>query len=162
MMYKCDDCGCVFDEPQTWKEDRGECHGSSSYETVAGCPECGGTFEKAYYCKECDEYYTGAEKLVFDGICEECLEKEITADNFFNFCEANKKENILEDFVMLMIFNMDTVKHPSIEFHEMVVEVYKDKSKFDSDLDLDIKSFMLDKSDICEMFAEYLNKKEVR
>jgi len=49
-MYKCKDCGCVFDDPKRWRESRGEFWGVSAYETMIGCPECySGDFE------ECDE-----------------------------------------------------------------------------------------------------------
>lgn len=39
-MYKCNDCGRVFDEPHTWKESRGEFWGQPCYETLSGCPYC--------------------------------------------------------------------------------------------------------------------------
>ena len=39
-MYKCNECGCIFDEPETWQECRGEFWGVMSYETLAGCPKC--------------------------------------------------------------------------------------------------------------------------
>lgn len=39
-MFRCNECGHVFDEPETWNECRGEFWGVMSYETMAGCPEC--------------------------------------------------------------------------------------------------------------------------
>lgn len=46
-MYKCNECGCVFDEVATWQEDRGEFWGQKAYETMWGCPHCySGDFEE--------------------------------------------------------------------------------------------------------------------
>ena len=39
-MYKCLDCGRVFEEPASWDESRGEFWGMPAYETVSGCPYC--------------------------------------------------------------------------------------------------------------------------
>ena len=39
-MYRCLECGCVFNEPEKWQEDRGECFGFPSYEIIYGC-RCG-------------------------------------------------------------------------------------------------------------------------
>ena len=39
-MWKCNECGCIFETPKVWKEDRGECWGTRAYETMYGCPVC--------------------------------------------------------------------------------------------------------------------------
>jgi DNA-directed RNA polymerase subunit RPC12/RpoP len=39
-MYKCNECGHEFDEPERWDEMRGEFWGVMAYETMAGCPRC--------------------------------------------------------------------------------------------------------------------------
>ena len=39
-MYKCDECGAVFDKPKYVKEYMGEFWGSPAYETWAVCPNC--------------------------------------------------------------------------------------------------------------------------
>ena len=41
-MYRCKDCGAIFDEPAYIKEDRGECFGFPAYEEMAVCPRCKG------------------------------------------------------------------------------------------------------------------------
>lgn len=42
MLYKCADCGAIFDEDEIaeWKESRGEFWGMPCYEKMAGCPRC--------------------------------------------------------------------------------------------------------------------------
>ena len=40
-MWKCHDCGYIFDEPDKEKEYRGECWGTPAYETMYYCPRCG-------------------------------------------------------------------------------------------------------------------------
>lgn len=49
-MYRCDDCGAVFDEPKEWQEIRGEFWGVPCYESISGCPYCAG--ENYYYYDE--------------------------------------------------------------------------------------------------------------
>jgi len=39
-MFKCNDCGLIFEEPKRWQEDRGEFWGQPAYETMYGCPHC--------------------------------------------------------------------------------------------------------------------------
>lgn len=48
MIYRCFDCGYVFDEPKTWQEYQGECHGVPAFETFSCCPCCGGDYEEYY------------------------------------------------------------------------------------------------------------------
>lgn len=51
MIYKCGECGRTFDEPETWREIRGEFWGVMAYETMTGCPNC--------YSGDFDEYKEG-------------------------------------------------------------------------------------------------------
>lgn len=39
-MYRCNNCGTVFEEPLYEKESRGEFWGSPSYEDMYYCPYC--------------------------------------------------------------------------------------------------------------------------
>ena len=57
-----------------WKESRGECWGMPCFESVCGCPECGGDFTETYRCSSCDEWIEGKYiKLENDErICENC------------------------------------------------------------------------------------------
>lgn len=43
-MFRCSECGCLFDEPDEWKEDMGEHNGRPCYQTMSGCPRCGGNY----------------------------------------------------------------------------------------------------------------------
>lgn len=45
-MYKCLDCGAIFDKPAQWEEDRGEFWGVPCTETCYGCPVCDGDYEE--------------------------------------------------------------------------------------------------------------------
>lgn len=44
-VYYCADCDLEFDEPKQWSEYRGEHFGTPAYETMYGCPICGGGFD---------------------------------------------------------------------------------------------------------------------
>lgn len=58
MMYKCAECGHLFEEGEEkkWREDRGEYWGSLCTEEMSGCPLCGGEYEEAVPCKICGGY----------------------------------------------------------------------------------------------------------
>lgn len=75
-MKICLECGKVFedDEVEQWEECRGEFWGVLAYETVSGCPACGGDYEEAYECESCGNYFTLCD-LDEDQICENCREK---------------------------------------------------------------------------------------
>lgn len=48
-MYRCEDCGYVFEEPKLYSEDRtpgGAFEGGSFIERWVGCPFCSGEFEE--------------------------------------------------------------------------------------------------------------------
>ena len=53
--YQCCDCGQFFDEPAFWEESRGEWWGMPAYETVSGCPHCGGDYQEVEEEDEDDE-----------------------------------------------------------------------------------------------------------
>ena len=79
-MYRCIDCGAIFEDPVTWKESRGEYWGFPCSETMSGCPECEGDYEEALECKECGKWHSKEE--LDDGLCEACInEKEKNNDN---------------------------------------------------------------------------------
>ena len=124
---KCTDCGYVFDYEDAggvrenhWLD--GEYMG---YETFLVCPNCGGDFEGATDCCECGETFT--ENELYDGWCEKCLRETINYDTFFEYCEMNKGENYLDIFVMAEFLDMDMPKHSSYDFHQLMIEVYKER-----------------------------------
>lgn len=54
-MYKCNDCGEVFDEPKYVQESRGEFWGAPCSETMAYCPHCESEDFEEYYGEEDEE-----------------------------------------------------------------------------------------------------------
>ena len=47
-MYRCEDCGVIFETLAIWKENRGEGGGRPAYETITGCPCCRSTDVEEY------------------------------------------------------------------------------------------------------------------
>ena len=72
-MYKCIECEAIFEDPETWEEDRGEYWGVPCTETVSGCPKCRGGFEEAVECKRCGNVHFADE--LDDGLCECCYDE---------------------------------------------------------------------------------------
>lgn len=72
-MFKCTECGFVFEEPKTWEEGRGEFWGFPCTETVRGCPVCEDDFLEAFRCKRCRGWFF--EDELNDGYCECCYDE---------------------------------------------------------------------------------------
>ena len=167
-MYKCIDCGHLFEEGEqaTWEETHGL--DSPPYEKFSGCPVCKGDYEEVHQCKECGSWRTNDE--LYDGWCEKCLRETINYDTFFEYCEANKDEQYLDKFVMCYLLYCDEVpKYPSYEFHQLMVETYKrmvanakllgEKFGF---LEKCVCFIMVDDVSIgIENYAEWLNNRKV-
>ena len=123
-MYKCTECGNLFEEGEqaTWEERHGL--DSPPYETMSGCPICKGDYEEVYQCDSCGDWHT--EDELYDGWCEKCLRETINYDTFFEYCEANKDEQYLESFVMFYLMGgMDCPKFISFDFHLLMIDTYK-------------------------------------
>ena len=175
MMYRCENCGHLFEEGEqaVWEETHGL--GSPPYEKWSGCPLCRGGYEEVHQCQECDEWHT--EDELYDGWCEKCLRETINYDTFFEYCEANKDEQYLDIFVMSeLLGGMDCPKHSSYEFHQLIIDVYKNevdaikfyekqfgrKSSGDF-ISACIRFIMDDDGSIGrENYADWLNKREVK
>ena len=69
-MFKCVDCGHVFEVPKTWKEVHDEFMIFPAYEDMSGCPKCEGYYEEVVECEGCDKWFTKEE--LTDGLCEDC------------------------------------------------------------------------------------------
>lgn len=176
MMYRCCECGNLFEEGEqdVWYENQGECHGVTAMERFSGCPVCHEDYEEVRQCKGCGEWHTDDE--LYDGWCEKCLLESINYDTFFEYCEANKDEQYLNTFVMYEILNCEYVqKYSSYEFHELMVQVYKervenikrDKEMFGKSyseiIDACIRFVMDDDGSIGrENYADWLNKREAK
>ena len=79
-MYKCLECGHIFDkgEEANWIEKHGFADGP--FEHFTGCPICKSAYEETTHCNACGGEYL--EDELFDGkICRDCLMKKITVEN---------------------------------------------------------------------------------
>ena len=171
MMYRCCECGNLFEEGEqaVWYENQGECHGVTAMERFSGCPVCNGDYEKVYQCKECGDWHS--EDELYDGWCEKCLRESINYDTFFEYCEANKDEQYLDIFVMSeLLGGMDCPDNVSFDFHCLMVEVYRNEVKRAKEspamfgfIDACIR-FIIDDDGFIgrENYADWLNKKEVK
>ena len=128
MMYRCLNCGNLFEEGEqaTWYENQGECHGSIAMGRFDGCPLCRGDYEEVYQCKGCGDWHS--EGVLCDGWCEKCLRETINYDTFFEYCEANRDDQYLDIFMMSDFLCMDCPDNISPEFHLLMVETYKRKT----------------------------------
>ena len=74
-MYKCLECGHIFDEGEqaVWKEPRGEYCGSPCYEEVVGCPVCRGCYEETHRCVICGSEHI-LDELADGEVCDDCLD----------------------------------------------------------------------------------------
>ena len=168
MMFKCCDCGHLFEdgEQAVWEERHG--FYTPPYEQWSGCPICEGGYEEVHQCKECGEWHT--EDELYEGWCEKCLRETINYDTFFEYCEANKDEQYLDIFVMQDIFNADCPKKVTDEFHCFLIKAYKDRvslAKETNDIYGLLKScirFIMDDDGSIgrENYADWLNKREVK
>ena len=172
MMYKCRECGNLFEEGEqaVWYENQGECHGVTAMERFSGCPICHEDYEEVHQCKECGDWHSEYE--LYYGWCEKCLRESINYDTFFEYCEANKEGRYLDTFVMCYLLNCDEVpKYPSLDFHYLMIETYKRrvadakllKGPFDFLADC-VRFVMEDDGSIgIENYADWLNnRKEVK
>lgn len=101
-MYKCKDCGAIFEEPYS-KEDYEYADVGIGKIIVADlsyddCPHCHGSYEKAYECSECGEYFL-MEEMAGD-ICKNCLNDKASIENLINFGEENKEELKINGFLL--------------------------------------------------------------
>ena len=169
MMYRCCECGHLFEEGEqaVWTEAHGE--------KWSGCPICRGGYDEVIQCKECGDWHTDDE--LYEGWCEKCLRETINYNTFLEYCEANKDKHYLDMFVLSEFFGgMDAPKDITTEFHGLMVERYiralnyarfvyptaNGKSIFDFN-DRCIRFIMDDDGSIGrENYADWLNKREVK
>lgn len=80
-MYKCLECGHVFDEGEErrWTEPHGE--------PMAGCPVCGCAYDEAYQCDECGAYCLSDE--LYSGLCVDCAAKIASPRALADYAESD-------------------------------------------------------------------------
>ena len=169
MMYRCENCGHLFEdgEQAVWEETHGL--DSPPYEKWDGCPVCRGDYEEVHQCKKCGEWHTDDE--LYDGWCEKCLRESINYDAFFEYCEANKDEQYLDIFVMSeLLGGMDCPKNVSCDFHQLMIDTYQNNARYAMEseelfgfMSACIRFIMDDDGSIGrENYADWLNKREVK
>ena len=62
-MYKCEECGTVFEWPRQWREPHGE--------RRSGCPVCASAYQAACVCLQCGRALLWQEQ--YHGYCRSCL-----------------------------------------------------------------------------------------
>lgn len=126
-MYKCLDCGHIFDdgEQKVYRDDHGI--PGDLYEEIEVCPVCGGGFETTKQCKKCGAEFL-AEELYGEYYCDECLKEMIDYDTFLDFALEGAKYadqiDVLEDFIFCEIFDVDCPQHSSSELKRYCKELY--------------------------------------
>ena len=106
-MYKCCECGNLFEEGEqaVWEETHGL--DSPPYEKWSGCPVCKGGYEEVHQCEQCGDWHS--EDELYDGWCEKCLRETINYDTFFEYCEASKDGNYLDTVNAPMITKINVM-----------------------------------------------------
>ena len=91
-MYKCNDCGWVFEEPYEYEERDVGYHAD-------WCPEChSDDIVEVRACKLCDEL-TPIHLLTIDGYCPDCVKRTARKLNLFlNKCEPEELQIFREQF----------------------------------------------------------------
>lgn len=120
MSFICVDCGHIFDEGEEmhWTEPHGE--------QFAGCPICGGSFERASHCKHC--YGDFLEDNLYNGWCEECLKEMITYDNFWIYI---KEREAVADFFFINVWKSSVPTTISEELNAMMEVTYKAMTSYE-------------------------------
>ena len=99
-MYKCLECGHIFEpgEEAKWTEKHGFTDGR--YEHFTGCPLCKSAYEETLRCQKCQAEFL-SDELFPGNICRECLIKQITVENTKAYVLwANLEKEFYFEFVM--------------------------------------------------------------
>lgn len=160
MMYKCKNCGHLFEEgeQEVWNENYGTEIGG---EMFSGCPMCRGSYEEVHQCKECGYWHTDDE--LYEGWCEKCLREKIDEVVFFDYIKET--EDYLEHFMFTNVFGIDPPKETSDTMRNWLGIIYTIKARNEERFVDACKKYIIeDDGDFGKQnFAEWLNsKKEVK
>ena len=72
-MYKCFDCGRIFEDADVRQEIIGEFWGSLAMQEESVCPFCGGDYEETVQCCICGEEYL--EEELNGCVCDACIDE---------------------------------------------------------------------------------------
>lgn len=161
-MYKCLDCGEVFDEPASVRETYGFTDGFGV--TFYMCPYCNGNYEEAHQCQECDEWHT--EDELYEGWCEKCLRETINYDTFFEYATDTK---LFLNFMFETVWDSSEPEKASERLVAAIAEIYKRMKANDllcnshGFINLCRKYIMEDDGEYGRInYAEWLNEREVK
>jgi hypothetical protein len=146
-MYKCQECGHVFEKPATWEEPRGECFGILCSEELEGCPKCKCGFDEAEKCQACGEYFL-EDELIGD-VCKECIDDcKYDIDTCYEIGKCEKQEIKINSFLVAM-FDIDEVE-------DLLLDALKETNKA---FPVDCTPFInIDEAWFAERLAEEVNK----
>ena len=162
-MYRCDDCGLDFAVPKRVTDRHGFDDGPG--ETYECCPYCGGQFLPIKACHLCGVEVT--EDEMFGGVCKECLEESITYDGFLKFSDSTEDNgwqfspNRLQEFFFEELFAIPNMTESSSALRRELRELYLRKVAHEKlcgkhDLLKAIKRHVMDDSETCQAYAEWL------
>lgn len=130
-MYKCLDCGMVFEEAITTHE------GGYPEEPTAACPYCKSIdLEEVFHCIKCGEWF--ADDDMIGSICKDCLEKMLTNENAIQYGDEDRQEVTINGFMAWLyrggeiedILEAD-FRRTSPEWQRRMVKDYCMDSKYD-------------------------------
>lgn len=106
-MFKCLECGAVFDEPKIVNDS--VTYGKVSVpRTFASCPHCDSGFDEAYPCKDCGEYFLADELHSF--YCKDCLKENWDkTDDLFEFAKDITTKGSVNEFALDMFGGIEGV-----------------------------------------------------
>ena len=178
-MFKCLDCGHIFEEgEQATREERHPYGSTTASEYFAVCPVCGGDFEEAACCEKCGGVFL-EEELVAGCYCKECLKKAVTYDSFLGFATSGvrdlNKPDVLEDFILREFLDVHVTSGEILTCSSSTLKtfarnMYHSAARSDelgiklvgkSELLKTISNYLTN-WELWDAFAEYLHDKEVR
>ena len=152
MTYKCLECGYIFGEGEqaSWKEMRAQFDMYDCYETICGCPVCGGDFDLTVKCDICGSDHLS--KDLINGVCEDCIEDyKYDVDVCYNIGK-NQDEDVSINLFLATMFTKE-------EIEEILFKSLLDGEKVIGKIDC--KKFIdLDKSWFAECLVEEVNNSE--
>jgi len=167
-MYKCTDCGHIFDEGEWGSYTEHHPYGNTTAdETFLVCPVCGGDFEETTRCLHCEGEFL-FDELLSGYYCFDCVESALDYDSFLDFATSGVNRAIqidtLEDFIFSELFHVDTPKRSSSDLKAYCREIYlrevaNDRILQTTEFMEKIKSYFSTISSLWDEFAEYLHAK---
>lgn len=134
-MYKCLECGNIFDEGEQveWNERHGL--DTPPYEHFSGCPICNGEYEETRSCKHCRAEFLPDE--MHSGLCDECLDEYRFC---FEYCEKIGAECKTE----IEINSLYTTLLTEFQIEEILHKTLSESNKL---IKIDCKQFIEDDKD---------------